>query len=146
MPAKPIKIAEHDMVPTDSVQSFWTVHAPAGTPREAPLNPIFWDHVHKNLRPMTEVRIIPKSGEWYGRFLVLLPGLGKTAVAELEFKNLQKIDLTVLESETMKVKFVSPPLRYCVIRKSDGERLKERCQTENDAVLWMQRYLQKQAA
>lgn len=145
MEDKKYKIAEADMRPTESVQQFYTVEAPAGTPREAPLDPGFWVHVSRWLAPMAEIRVMPRDGMWYGRYICLFADPNQAKVKELEFHQLQSVEQGVPDSD-MIPKFVSPPLRWCVIRKSDNKRLVEKLQNKEDAVLWISRNAKKMAA
>ena len=129
------KIAEADFQPTEQVQGMYTAYPPIGTTPEDVQNPIFWAHVAPKMKAMTEIRVMPKDGTWYGIYLCLYADQHQATVKELQ---LFPIDVqSETDAEKYFVKWISPPLKWGIIRKDDNERIKDGFDTKKQAVIWM---------
>ena len=137
-PMRPLvrKLNEVDFSLTESVQMFITVTPPVGTTREDMLTPSFWTHVARRMKPMSEVRAMPRDGNWYGVYLVIYADQSHARVKELSFHDLDSVADPSVEADQYFVKFISPPVRYGVIRKSDNHVMKDRFQTRESALDW----------
>jgi len=132
------KVAEADFFLTEEIQSMYTIHPPVGTQPEDVMQPIFWAHVARKLRPMAEIRVMPKDGTWYGIYLVLYADDNSANVQELA---IYPIDVSEGgDSDVYYVKWVSPPLKFGVIRKADNARIQDGFASKKDAVVWMHGY------
>jgi hypothetical protein len=129
------KLAESDFHQTEHKQPFYTVTPPAGTTREVVLEPWFWTHVAKRMVAMSELRIMPVDGAWYGIYLVLYSDVLQARLVELSFHSLEKVSL-VTEGEFY-VKWGSPAVKFRVHRTSDNKVLKEGFDRKEDAERWM---------
>jgi len=132
-----VKLAEADFEITESMQPFYTAVPPAGTTREDLKNPMFWSHVAKRLRTMSEIRVMPKDGSWYGVYLVTFCDEIQVKVHELDFHKLGKVE--TLENAKCEIKWVSPAdgVKWCVVRKEDKFRLSAGHETQESAHNWM---------
>ncbi len=139
------KLNEADFSLTESVQMFITVTPPIGTTREDMLKPIFWTHVARRLKAFSEVRAMPRDGKWYGIYLVLYADQSQAKLKELSFHVLDDVEDSVVESDPYLVKFISPPVRYGVIRKADNHVMKDKFQTREAALEWKHQNLGKAA-
>lgn len=137
---KPKKLHEADFTLTESAQVFNTVTPPVGTTREDMLQPIFWSHVASRLRPMTEIRAMPKDGAWYGLYLVLYADRTQAKVKELGFWPVAEQAESVPETQDYEVKWISPPCKFGVIRKADREPVKDGFASKEDATRWLIQY------
>lgn len=135
------KIAEADFTTAENGYMTYSATPPAGTKREDMLNPLIWAHVAKSLRPTDEIRAIPKDGAWRAKYLVMYADRIQAKVEELEFKVLEDVKEEDLENDLYKVKWISPPLRWGVIRKSDKQVVKDSFSMKEDAAKWMQEHL-----
>lgn len=130
------KLSVMDLQPTEAAQQQWTVFAPEGTTRDDVTNPLYWAHVAKMVRSMAKIHVITKDGSWYGEYLVTYHSGSELRVEELIYKVLDPEMPADLESSYY-IKWVSAPLMYGVVRKSDGQRVKDRFPNKGDAMLWM---------
>lgn len=132
------KCAEADFYLTEEIQSMYTIHPPVGTQPEDVMQPIFWAHVAKRLRPMAEIRVMPKDGTWYGVFLVIYADDHSATVKEL---SLTPVDVSEAgDNEVYFVKWISPPLKWGVVRKADNARIKDGFDDQKSATVWMHGY------
>ena len=130
------KLSEADLALTESLQIFYTATPPVGTTREDMLKPIFWSHVARKLKPLTEIRAIPKDGKWYGVYLVLYADQVSAQLKELSFHSLETLSDPSEAADKYEVKWISPPVRFGIIRKADNVTIKDRFQTKEEAIAW----------
>ena len=139
------KLSEADLSLTQSLQIFYTATPPVGTTREDMLKPIFWSHVARKLRPMSEIRAMPKGGEWYGIYLVLYADQTQAQLKELEFYTLDTLTEPDAESDPYLVKWISPPSKWGVVRKADKVTVKDGFANKDAAIAWKRDNLTKTA-
>lgn len=129
-----VKLSEADMQPAESVQQAWLCTPPPGTKPEDVLSPKFWNHVSRKLRVMAKVAVMPKDGAWYGEFLVTYVNGLEARVEQLLFKSLEDVKPT--DDSDYVVKWISPPCKFGVIRKSDKVMVKDGFEKKSDAEAW----------
>ena len=130
------KLMESDLSLMQSLQVIYTATPPVGTTREDMLKPIFWSHVARKLKPMFEIWAMPKDGAWYGKWLVLYADNVQAKLKELQFYSLDTLIEPDADSDPYLVKFISPPVRYGIIRKADKVVVKDRFETKELAYAW----------
>ena len=140
------KLSEADFSLTESVQMMITVTPPVGTKREEMLDPVFWAHVARRMKPMTEIRAMPKDGAWYGIYLVIYADYLQAKIKELGFWDLDTLSEPEKETDDYEVTWISPPVRFGVRRKSDKEIVKAHFQTKEQAYAWKNQNLPSKAA
>lgn len=129
-----VKLSEADMQTAESVQQLWLCTPPPGTSPDDVLTPTFWVHVARKLRVMAKVAVMPKDGKWYGEYLVTYVNGLEAKVDSLLFKKLEDVKPT--SESDYEVKWISPPCKFGVIRKSDKTRIKDGFEKEADAQAW----------
>lgn len=130
------KLNERDIALTESIQVFYTVTPPLGTTREDMLKPVFWTHVARRLKALSEVRAMPRDGKWYGIYLVLYASESQAQLKELAFYDLDTVTQPDVATDPYYVEWISPPVRYGVRRKSDKHIMKDGFQTREQAFNW----------
>ncbi len=104
------------------------------------LKPDYWAHVASQLRPMDQIDVYPEDMSYYARLVVTETGVGAARVVPI----IMPVALAREESEELKksvlddynVKWVSPSRKYGVIRKSDGERVRDGFADKESAMQW----------
>jgi len=136
MPAR-IQVAE-------AMRQVYQVTVEAGTPRSALTNPQFWKHVSRNYQfaPYTRLEVATDDCEYFVELIVLSAGDNWAKVQEIRFIELGNSDIIKEASKMLEleVKYKGPHLKYCVQRKSDGERIKEGFQSKEDASRYLIEY------
>ncbi len=119
-------------------RNVWMASPSVTTPFERLLEPDYWAHVAAQLRPMDQIEIYPEDMSYFAKLIVTDIGTGAVRVVpvvnpiSLHAKDTQSLKKTL--SDDFDVKWVSPTLKYGVIRKSDNERLKHGFQ--DPALAW----------
>ena len=133
-----LKFAEHE-------RNLWFVVPEAGTPFEALLDPAYWAHVSAKFKPCDEITINAEDGAYYARLLVQDAGKLYAKVAQIEYVELDKVEVTQggVALEGHFVKWRGPIHKWCVLRGIDV--LKEGM-TKAEATGWLQQYSKTLAA
>lgn len=130
-----IRLAEHEF-------QRHGLTAPEGTVPDDLENPAFWPNVANRLRPGDEVRVVDHDFQWLAYvFISFCNGL------DVRAKVIMGTDLAVegdvpddLGSDfECKLK---GPRRWCLVRKSDGEIIKEGIATKAEAEKEKEQYIQ----
>ena len=133
-----VKIAEGDVQQTEAVQSFFTATAPANTPREALVDPVFWTHAARKLRPLSEIRVIAQDSSWYAHIFVMYSAGLDIKLHELGYWELGEIDAGVgAENSEFKVVWAGPTAKFRVIRKVDNVVMQSGFSDKNTAAVWL---------
>lgn len=125
------------MQPAECVHQFWAVTTPSGTPREATLQPTFWVHVARKLRPLAKVSVTAEDGSWYQELLCLVADGPDVRMKELGFWELEDTSDVSDTSDTMRVEWAGPYHQFRVTRNADGVVLEKGFKTRVDASRWM---------
>ena len=122
----------------------WTLTVEEGTQLNDVLNPSFLANVAGQLRPYDHIRVRVDTGEWYAELLVVTCGRvwAKTVMLySVDLVNKAQEDLEAESFDEYFVQYRGPHLRFCVIRKSDKEPVKERLETKVEALGWISNYV-----
>ncbi|WP_036258183.1 hypothetical protein [Methylocapsa aurea] len=109
----------------------WFVTAETGTTIEEILHRDYWRHIARNLRPYDEIRVAIDSGDWLLVLHVASAGATWANVVELQrFESLKAGASAVAqdEGEGLHVDWRGPHARFAVMRKSDGNVVKDKFQ------------------
>ena len=124
---------------TEHVNNDWTLTVESNVSLEDVLTPEFLANVAAQLRPYDHVRVRTDTGEWYAELLVM--SAGRTWA---KLRPLYKLDLAATETEVSpeaqegyEILHRGPHLKFCVVRKSDKQPLKEQFDTKKEARDWL---------
>jgi hypothetical protein len=137
--SKHMKLAEH-------VRQCWHI-----TPRleDTPadiLDPKYWVHVSRNLKPGDKVEVLAETREWYAEGIVLEAGsFGAKIAFTVEPLRLTN-DAKVEQADEYEIKWAGPSAKYRVIRKKDNQVLKDQCQSQEEAASWIKSHKNAMAA
>lgn len=126
----------------------WFCRVPPGHSRDDVLSPEYWRHVAAQLKPHNEIRVQFEDGSRWMLLLVL--DCGGTWAKVKVLHDVVLDDATNKEIEQLReggddeyeVKYVSPALRYCVVRKADGEYIYKNGQLKEDAEKYLLQFKQ----
>ena len=120
----------------------WTLTVEAGTSLEDVLNPSFMSNVANQLRPYDRIRVRVDTGEWYAELLVVQCGRVWAKLTPIFTLKLAADDSADQEIDSQyQIKFLGPHKKFCVVRNSDKESVKEQCATKQEAQAWLSSYL-----
>ncbi len=101
---------------------------------EDAIDPAYWAHVARQLKPHDTIRLIPERGDFYALLIVTAKGPNYAKVKLLQHVPLEEVgNEDDGYSADLAVEWKGPRVKFAVIRKSDGARLKEGFDERRDA-------------
>lgn len=136
-PADMTQLAPPRLKLAEFVRSPFRAEPPAGTPIEAVLEPEYLGHVAERLRPGDKLEILPECMSYYAEALVV----DATKLSARIQLTLGPIPLDageqVLASDIFESRWISPAVRFGVVRKSDGALMAKHLPSKADADRWI---------
>jgi hypothetical protein len=106
-----------------------------GTEFAALLDPAYWTHVAKLVKPLDRIEAVAEDGSWFGELLVVGAGNNEVRTVRLAFVALDDVKPAEMETKTHAVEWRGPAL-WGVVRKADKAVLVEKL-SKTDAVAWL---------
>ena len=127
------KLLARQFKAAEFTRTVWTASVPAETKVDEVLDPAFWVHVQKNLRPGDRIEVQPESAEWLLVLMVRAIAAEGAVVAVLSKHVFDEV--APLPDDAYEVKF-SGGAKWRVIRKADRHVLIENLPTREAANKW----------
>lgn len=117
------------------VRNIWRVNAEEGTTMDDVLDPIYWAHTAEKLRIGDQIEVLAEEGTWLAFLHVKSQGIGYAVVALLSHHQFVPEDDETIEQQHSKyeVRWKGPQRKYAVIRKADGQYMREGFDTKQQA-------------
>jgi hypothetical protein len=135
------------MLTNEQQTHIWRFVAQAGeVPDQFTHDPTVWQNVARQMQQDHEIIIVAAEGTWRLHLYVRAVGRNEAYVGVIgctEFKN--RVEAPTEESPYAAV-FGGPGAKYRVVRKSDGDIVKENFQTMDAANAWIKSHLRALAA
>lgn len=137
--SKHLKLAEH-------VRQTWHVTPRTGDSPKDLLDPKYWVHVSRLLKPGDKIEALPETREWYAEAIVLSAGqFGAKVAFTLDPVKLENSAETEVPEE-YDIKWAGPSVKWRVTRKSDGQVIREDLQSREEATAWVKSHTKAMAA
>lgn len=143
------RLAEARFREAAQVRREWNVVPEEGTPFEAVLNPVFWVHNARKMRPTDLIEVMPDDASYYARLLVRSVGPLGVEVAKLEYYDLVPQAQSLAAIDRFRVMWKGPHWKHTVIRLEDKKEMQTGFDTAEAAQKWLvenQRSLMTQKA
>lgn len=135
---KPRKLPESRFRLAESVRNMWSIVPEEGTAFADLLDPVYWSHNARKLRPCDLIDVLPDDGSYYGRLIVRSIGQAGVHVAKLEYIEFAEIkDAPAGAASLFEVKWKGPHHRWCVVRLADKEAIQTGFENQNDGQRWL---------
>lgn len=118
----------------------WVVNAEEGTTIEDIMSPGYWTHLASFFKPYDHVEVRVDTGEFLLELLVVNCDRNWAKVVCLHQHTLVKAVVDEEAPSLYEVKYKGPQLKHCVIRKSDGQVIKDSIPEKTEAFAWMRNY------
>ncbi|KKM04207.1 hypothetical protein LCGC14_1766540, partial [marine sediment metagenome] len=113
---------------------------PAGVDFKTALQPSFWAHHVRDLRPLDTIEMFCEDGSWEALCRVMYVG-----EAEANLKKVYYVEHGATEevsaSEAYEVKWKGPGAQFCVVRKEDGKVIQDKLYPKDKAQAYLANYL-----
>jgi hypothetical protein len=148
---KPLPALHADrMRSTEYVRNIWQVTPEVGTEPEELLAPDYWSHNAHQLRQRDRIEAWAEDLSWYAEYLVLDVGrnwakvhLCENTIQEFHAFEPRRANM-ILPGHTVAYKGLFA--KWCAIRDKDGVILKDKCETEGEALSWLSEHAKSLAA
>ena len=103
----------------------------------------YWAHRAAKLRPWDEIKIRANDGSWYAHLLVLESGRNWARVHMLSAWKLTTSEVAQTQSAPkspfadFRVEHMGPHAKWCVIRRSDNQKIHEGAENQDAAMAWL---------
>lgn len=136
IPHTPRKLPNSQFRSAEVVQPQWVAVPDGQTSFDDVLKREYWSHVASRLEPDALIYVKPERRDYFALLIVDQVGPNWASVEVLH-----KVDrgesAPTTRTDEFDVRWVSPTVRYCVVRKSDGQRVSENHAKEGDARRWL---------
>ncbi len=141
-----MSINAHRIVPAEYKRTIHMVTPEAGTKIEAMLDPTYWRHVARLLKPLDRLEVMPEDGAWYAELMVIFTAQNEVKVKQLSFIELDAVDVDAIVTDTHEVKWRGPSAKFGVVNTKTGEVLKDGFADKQLAASYMAEHLKALAA
>ena len=125
-----------------------------GTTRKQILDPAFFAHVARELRPYYKLEIIADDGTLYAEAIVLTAERTWARIHITQWHPLGTKDVSLSVADAAaheknatppeilhRIEYKGPHKKWCVIRNQDGGIVREKEESKANATLWLQEWL-----
>jgi hypothetical protein len=114
----------------------WVVYLPPEATKKDIETPEFWMNIAARFRAPARLTIMAEDGSWVTDAICMSSDRNWAKVRVLSEHPLSRPSTEPLDTG-MEAKWQGPSLKWCVIRKADGDRLHTGCQTREEAEVWL---------
>lgn len=108
--------------------------------------PEYWTHVTLQLRAGYRIEVFAPDGTWWAMLIVRAVGARDAVVGVLNHVKLGEEVDSIPADSPLEVKWKGPHKKFAVLRKADGEILRDELQTKEAAHQWAGNHLRSLAA
>lgn len=119
-----INLAPERMKLAEYERNDWVVTAEQGTTQDDIVNTAYFAHMAMNMKPYDRVEVRIDDGSWIADMVVLQVERNWVRTKILAYHELADSTATGAGPSAYTVEFKGPHLKWCIIRKSDQERIK----------------------
>lgn len=128
-------------------RNIWCLTVPNGTTVQDMLNPGYWAHLARQLKPGDRVEVEPDNGTYFAELRVLDAGNQYAKMAVLREVTLESIEPSATISVPgHTVEWSGRHTKWRVIRESDRKVLKDSLASKADGYAWLASYSKALAA
>lgn len=149
MPTEPFKTAPLSpscLYQAEYERTPWRVKVPEGISPEVLMQPNYWAHVAGRFRPMALIEAYAENGSWYAEFIVV-DCASTWAKLALKFPVVQLHQEVATDDvpDGYDIAWKGPMLKWCVIRKTDNQRIYEKAADKAAALVQLSAHMKKVA-
>lgn len=120
----------------DHYRNVWQITLPESESLQSCLQPDFWQHVARRLRPLSEIIVYSHDYAWRATLLVRSAAPMSARVAMLTFQDLDAAEAEgrkLAPDATMTTTWKGPSAKHCITRKGDKSIVEQGFETKADA-------------
>ena len=121
----------------ETKRNVWHITPPDGTPFDALLDPSYWTHVSRKLRPTDRVEVFAEDGSYFAEFYVISAGDQSAKVALMRKIDLGEVVEDIAGIPGFKAMWRGPHHKHAVIRTKDNAPVQTGFDTREEAIEWI---------
>lgn len=115
----------------------WVVDIPIGVTLEQAMEPSYWAHVAEQMNPLDHIEIRAEDGSYVAELIVSMCERSYARVVLDRVVRLTQEKEAPVESIKHRVEWKGPAMKWCVIRNSDNQVLRQEERTKDEAMRWL---------
>lgn len=138
------KLPEARFATAEVIRTHYVIVPEAGTSLEDLLDPIYWSHVARRLRPLDILEVHAEDGSYFAELLVR--NTNQLNSAKVEVLRSKEFGVAEDEEDEFSVKWKGGHAKYAVIRRRDKAVMQDGFANKEDAATWLGTNLSSLAA
>lgn len=125
----------------DHYRVVWHIDADPGVTLNDTLDPTFWAHVARRLRPRARIEVHAADNSWFAELIVRSASNLEAHVAVMRYVDLDAADREARKTAakiSLTVVRKGPTLKWCVVQNPGNIVLVDRLETRADAEAWLE--------
>jgi hypothetical protein len=135
--ARPRKLPEARFRVAEQVRNIWNAVPEQGATLEALLDPTYWSHNARRMRPTDIIEAMPDDGSWYARLIVRSVGALGVTVALLDHYDFSDAEEPRAADPRFDVKWKGPHYKWAVVPLAGGEAIQTGFDTREAGTRWL---------
>lgn len=115
---------------------------PSGVDIDTVLNPDFWAHYTRDIRPMDVIEVFCEDGSWEGVLRVMSVGTVEVKVKLRSVTEYETDEEPEVEDDLYWIRWKGPAAKFAVVNKESGETIKDHLYPKSEAYAFMRSHLQ----
>lgn len=129
-------VKESRFIPADQIRNVWSVVPEEGTPISAMLDPAYWTHVARRLRPSDLIEVRAEDGSFFAVLYVHYVERLSAKVSVLS-QTIFDAEATPTDDANFDVMWKGPHHRHAIVRKSDKRTIQHGFESREAAMHWL---------
>lgn len=136
-----VEFMPHRMALAETARNIYQITVDVSVQREHLKDPKFWKHVSTQFRPYTRLEVVSDDSRFFCELLVLNAGKNWATVKELRYVDLGSTETPKDLPPDFYPKWRGPHLKWCAMRQSDNEPIREGFQSQAEAETFIREYV-----
>ena len=116
---------------------------PTGTDPAMLLEPDYWEHLSRVIRPLDKIEAFCEDGTWEAMFRVMFVGRAEIRLSPIYEVHHDQTKAGDLSSDLHEVRWISPSKKWGVVRRDTGAVIRDELYPKSQAVAFLQHHLSK---
>jgi len=129
------RLHPHRFKQAEQERSIWLCYPPQGTPFDALLDPTYWSHCAKLVKPGSRIEVYAEDGSYWAEFLVRSATTRTLQIFLMRHHELGEIRRE--SASSFSVEYRGPIHKHAVVRRSDNQVVHGGFDSEAGAMTWL---------
>lgn len=127
----------------NSARTVYQASIPGGVSEADMLEPAFWAHHIKVLRPMDIIEAFCEDGSWEGSYRVMFVGAAEIRIARRWHIRHDADEAPDITGDMYEIKWMGPAIQFAVRRIDTGDIVKDHLYPKDTALKYLREHMQR---